>query len=123
MWTTSDNTPPQGYGTIEDLIVRARQKFNDVETQAKYIKIGVDLIKRDHGDMVGIFNFVYSGYEGVLTMFPSGRDICAHWELYDSGALEASGIEKYSSDTKRFQVLFTTSSEFTEPFLPRIMNK
>lgn len=122
MWTTSDNTP-QGYGTIEDLIVRARQKFNDVETQAKYIKHCVDLTKRDHEDMFGIFNFVYSGYEGVLTMFPSGRDICAHWELYDSGALEASGVEKYSSDTERFQVLFTTSSEFTEPIMPEIMNK
>lgn len=122
MWTTSDKIP-EGAGTIEDLIVRARQKFNDVETQAKYIKIGVDLIKRDHEDLVRIFNFVYSGYEGVLTIFPSGRDICALWELYDSGALEASGVEKYSLNTEHFQVIFSTSPDFREPILPRIMNK
>ena len=113
MWTTSDNIP-EGAGTIEGIIVRARQKFNDVEMQAKYIKIAVDLLRRDQGDTVGTFNFVYSGYEGVLTMFPSGGDIFAHWELYESGALEASGVEKYSPSTEQFRVLFTTSSEFSE---------
>ena len=122
MWTTSDNIP-EGAGTIEDIIVRARQKFNDVEMQAKYIKIAVDLIRRDQEDTVGTFYFVYSGYEGVLTMFPSGGEIFAHWELYDNGALEASGVEKYSPSTERFQILFTSSSEFREPILPKVMNK
>lgn len=122
MWTTSDNIP-EGAGTIEDIILRARQKFNDVEMQAKYIKIAVDLIRRDQGDTVGTFNFVYSGYEGVLTMFPSGGEIFAHWELYDNGALEVSGVEKYSPSTEQFKVLFTSSSHFTEPILPKVMNK
>lgn len=120
MWTTSDNIP-QGAGTIEDIIVRARQKFNDVEMQAKYIKIAVDLIKRDHEDMVKVGNFVYSGYEGVITMFPSGGEIFAHWELYDNGALEVSGVEKCSPSTERFQVIFSTSQDFREPILPHIM--
>ena len=122
MWITSDKIP-EGAGTIEDLIVRARQKFNDVEMQAKYIKIGVDLIKRDQGDMVKVCNFVYSGYDGVMTMFPSGGEIFAHWELYDSGALEASGVEKYTPSTKRFQIIFSSSPDFREPILPRIMNR
>ena len=122
MWTTSDNIP-EGAGTIEDIIVRARQKFNDVEMQAKYIKIAVDLIRRDQDDTVGTFNFTYSGYEGVITMFPSGGEIFAHWELYDNGALEASGVEKYSPSTDRFKVLFTSSSQFTDPILPKVMNK
>lgn len=123
MWTTSDNIP-QGAGTIEDVIVRARQKFSDVEMQAKYIKIAVDLLKRDDQEnMVRIFNFVYDGYDGVMTMFPSGGEIFAHWELYESGALEASGVEKYSPDSGRFQILFASSSDFNEPILPRIMNR
>lgn len=122
MLTTSDNIP-EGAGTIEDIIVRARQKFNDVEMQAKYIKIAVGLLRRDHGDTVGTFNFVHSGYEGVLTMFPSGGEIFAHWELYDSGALEASGVEKYSPNTEHFQVIFSTSPDIREPILPRVMNK
>ena len=56
-------------------------------------------------------------------MFPSGGDIFAHWELYESGALEASGVEKYSPGTKHFRVLFTSSLEFTEPILPSIINR
>lgn len=121
MWTTSDNIP-EGTGTLEDLIVRARQKSDDVEMQAKYIKVAIDLIQRDHGDMVKVGNFVYSGYEGVMTIFPSGGEVFAHWELYDNGALEASGVEKYTPDTDRFQMLFASSSEFRDPILPRIMN-
>lgn len=122
MWFKSDIIP-EGAGTIEDIIVRARQKFNDVEMQAKYIKTAVDLIRRDQGDTVGTFNFIYSGYEGVLTMFPSGGEIFAHWELYDNGALEVSGVEKYSPNIKRFKVLFASSSQFTEPLLPKVMKK
>ncbi len=122
MWTKSENNL-QSAGTIEDIIVRARQKFKDVEMQAKYIKIAVDLIKRDHGEMVGVNNFVYSGYEGILTMFPSGGEIFAHWELYEIGSLEASGVEKYSPKTGKYQLLFTSSSDFNEPILPRVMNR
>ena len=122
MLVTGDKIP-EGAGTLEDLIVRARQKFSDVESQAKYVKIGIDLIKRDHGDMVKVCNFVLAGYEGVLTMFPSRGELFAHWELYDSGALEASGIEKYSLNTEKYQLLFSTSPDFREPILPRIMNK
>lgn len=58
MFFTSDNIP-EGAGTIEDIIVRARQKFNDIDMQAKYIKVAIDLIRRDQGDSVGTFNFVY----------------------------------------------------------------
>lgn len=121
MWVTRDKIP-EGAGTIEDIIVRARQKFSDVDMQAKYVKIAVGLLKRDHEDVFKICNFIYSGYEGVLTMWPSCGEIFAHWELYESGALEASGVEKYSSDTNQFQLLFTTSSELNKPILPQIMN-
>lgn len=124
MWFTSDSDNiPEGACTIEDIIVRARQKFNDVEMQAKYVKIAVDLIRRDLGDTVGTSNFSYSGYEGVITMFSSGGEVFAHWELYDNGALEASGVEKYSPSTERFNVLFTSSSQFTESILKILMNK
>lgn len=121
MWFTSDKVP-EGAGTLEDVIVKARQKYNDVEMQAKYIKTAIELIRRDQGDEVKVGNFVYAGYEGVITMFPSGGEVFAHWELYDNGALEASAVEKYSPDTNRFQMLFASSSEFSEPILPRIMN-
>lgn len=121
MWTTSDNIP-EGAGTIEDIVVRARSKFSDIQMQAKYIKIAVDLIRRDMGDEVRIANFVYSGYEGVLTMFHSGGKVYAHWELFENGGLEASGLEKYTPSTQQFQLLFYSSSEFNCPILPRIMS-
>ena len=121
MWTTADNIP-EGAGTIEDIIVRAREKFSNVGMQAKYIKVAVDLLRRDMGDEMKITNFVGFGYEGVLTMFISGGEVFAHWELYDNGALEVSGVEKYSPTTNKFQLLFSSSSEFSQPILPRLMS-
>lgn len=121
MWTTTDNIP-EGAGTIEDLIVRARQKYEDPEMQAKYIKVAVDLLRRDMGDEVKITNFVDFGYEGVMTMFVSGGEVFAHWELYDNGSLEISGVEKYSPTIGQFQLLFSSSLEFSRPILPRLMS-
>lgn len=122
MWFKSESKP-EGTGTIEDIIVRAKQKFDDVENQAKYIKAAINLLKSNFGDEVGVFNFVLSNYDGVITMFPSGGEIFAHWELYENGALEASGMEKYNPNTEEFQILFTTSTEFNKPLLPLLMSK
>ena len=58
LWKKTDYIP-EGAGTIEDIVVRAKQKFSDVDMQAKYIKIAVDLIQRDFGDEVKTANFVY----------------------------------------------------------------
>ena len=74
------------------------------------------------GDDVRIGNFIYSGYEGVITMFHSGGEVFAHWELYDNGSLEISGVEKYSPTIGRFQLLFSSSVEFNRPILPRLMS-
>lgn len=120
MWTTNGNIPERT-GTIEDIIVWAGHNFSDLQMQAKYIKISVDLIQRDGGDDVKVSNFVYSNYEGVLTIFPSAGEVFAHWELYENGGLEASGLEKYTPATNKFQLLFSSSLKFNHPILPNIL--
>jgi len=109
---------PQGAGTIECVIDRARKEFSDVQLQAKYIKIAIDLMKRDYSDKFLINPFIYSNYEGVLTMFPSGGEMFAYWELYESGSLEVLGVEKYSPNTNKFQILFTSSADWNVQILP-----
>lgn len=122
MWTKNDNIP-EGYGTIDDIIVRAEEKYSEKERQAEYIKIAVSLIRRDLGEDVKIANFVDCGYDGVLTLFASGGDVYAHWELYENGGLAASGVEKYSPTTNTFKLLFSSSPvEFNRLILPRIMS-
>lgn len=120
-WKKTNNIP-EGAGTIEDIVVRAKQKFSDVDMQAQYIKIAVGLIQRDFGDEVKTANFVYGNYDGVITMFASAGEVYAHWEMYENGGLEGSGLEKYSTSNGTFHLLFSSSPEFNRPLLPIIMS-
>lgn len=115
---------PAGAGTIEDAINRARQRFaGDLESQSKYVKIAMDLIKRDGGDGLQTIKCQVGDYDCILTGFPSGGEVFAYWELYKGVAYVANGVEKLNPSNHSMHLLFSSTPKINEPIVLPLVYK
>lgn len=106
-------------GTIEDVVTLAKSRYQNVEDQAKYIQIAIDLIKRDHSDEVMSLNTTYGGYDYQITGFPSSGNAYFGYNIYRGTQRIASKLEVITNE--HTVVLFSSSSEFISPITPMFM--
>lgn len=107
--------------TIEEIVAIAKQRTSVPEEQAKYIQIGIDLIERDHPDEFKKFPASKSGYDYQISAFADGGGAYFWHNIYKGASKVASVLEVYRTDSKIFEVLFSSSSVFTEPIMPHLM--
>ena len=106
-------------GTIEDVVAVAKSRYSNVEDQAKYIQIAIDLIKRDHSDEIMSLTTTYGGYDYQVTGFPTGGVAYFWYNIYRGSQKKASKLEAVKNDNTR--VLFCSSLEFSSPITPVFM--
>lgn len=106
-------------GTIDDLVIRAKTRFTDIESQMKYIKIGLGLIRRDYPSTYKsqIFHgkhYIYrvEGYssEGFLYL----------WEDIYRGIERVASVLEVMRQKDNFEVLFTSNNAFPGPIFPNM---
>lgn len=108
-------------GTIEDIIEIAKQRSSDPEEQARYIQIGIDLIKRDYSDLVTTFFYSKSEYDYQITGFADTGLVYFWYNIYRGTIKVASVLEVQKSDEKSFSTLFTSNKDFPGPIMPTLI--
>lgn len=106
-------------GTIEDVVAVAKSRYSNVEDQAKYIQIAIDLIKRDHSDDMTSLVTTHGGYDYQVTGFPSDGVAYFWYNIYRGSQKKASKLEAVRKGNTR--VLFCSNSEFCNPITPVFM--
>lgn len=106
-------------GTIEDVVAVAKSRYSNVEDQAKYIQIAIDLIKRDHSDEIMSLTAPHGGYDYQVMGFPTGGVAYFWYNIYRGSQKIASKLEAVRDNSTR--VLFCSKSEFSSPITPVFM--
>ncbi len=106
-------------GTIEDIVSIAKSRYSNLEDQAKYIQIGIDLIKRDHSDEIKSISFSYMGYDYHVDGFADAGGAYFWYSIFRGVQKVASKLERMKNGT--VTVLFSSSSEFDYPITPKFM--
>ena len=110
--------------TILEALEHARTKFpNNLEMQAKYLQVFVNLIKRDYGDDVKTMQASYNHYNVILNAFPSEGKVWCVWELYSGAMQEGVGLECMNPNTNEVSLLFSSNSGISKPILPKLLNQ
>ena len=109
---------PKGSGDIEDIVRLSKNRYpGNLEMQAKYIQVAIDLIKRDGGDEVKSGQISWKSFNVDLTMFASGGLVYTFWKLVKYGDTYAAGLEKMNPNTDVVTMLFYSNPEYSEPML------
>ncbi len=106
-------------GTIEDVVAIAKSRYSNVDDQAKYIQIAIDLIMRDHSDEIMSLTTSYGGYDYHVIGFPTGGVAYFWYNIYRGTQKKASKLEAVKENHVR--VLFSSSSEFSSPITQTFM--
>lgn len=116
MTTTSNGT-----GDILDILQLAKKRYpNNHEMQGKYLKIAIDLMKRDYEEIRSI-NLEWNGYDVELTVFSNLGMVYSFWELNQNGETKAVGLEEMSPNSKVSRLLFSSHSRYTTSLLSKWM--
>ena len=106
-------------GTIVDILALARSRTSNLEEQARYIQILIDLVKRDYSDEIKTISASKIGFDYQLTGFPSDGVAYFWWNIYRGTQKMASVLEAYKNDM--FEVLFSSSPDYKSPIMPMFM--
>lgn len=103
-------------GTIEDVVVRAKSRYTNVEDQVKYIQIGIDLIKRDYSDQVKSISFSYKGFDYQVDGYADAGGAYFWYNIFRGAQKVASKLERIKNGSA--VVLFTSNLDFNSPITP-----
>ena len=107
-----------GYGDIEDVIRLSQNRWpGNLELQAKYIQVAIDLIKRDNEEYVESIQIPWMVFDVDITMFYSAGMVYTYWKLIKYSDLYAVGLEKMNTNKEDVQLLFYSNPEYNQPML------
>lgn len=107
--------------TIEEIVAIAKQRTSNIEEQVRYIQLFFDITERDHPDAFRKTSASKSGYDYQISAFADGGGGYFWHNIYKGVSKVASVLEVYRTESKTFEVLFSSSSAFAEPIMPRLM--
>lgn len=109
---------PKGTGDIEDIIKLSQNRWpGNLDMQAKYIQVAIDLIKRDGGDDVRTVQIPWNAFDVDITMFVSAGMVYTFWKLIKYGDLYAVGLERMNPQTDDTDLLFYSNPKYSKPML------
>ncbi len=107
-------TTSNGTGDILDILQLAKNRYpGNREMQGKYLKIAIDLLKRDYEEVRSI-KHEWNGYDVELTVIPPNPDmVYSFWELIQNGEIKAVGLEEMNPNSRVPRLLFSSDSRYT----------
>lgn len=107
-------------GTIEDVVVIAKQRSTNPDEQARLVQIGMDLIKRNNPNEVKSLLYSKNGYDYHIEGFADAGGAYFWFNIYRGTVKAASVLEVYRIETEEYEVLFASSKDFLGPITPTL---
>ena len=108
-------------GTIEDIVAIAKSHYSNLDEQARYIQVGVDLIKRDYADDVKCFGCSKDGYDYHITGFGNAGRAYFWYNIFRGTTKVASVLEMYRNESDEYEVIFFSNKAFSGPIAPMLI--